>query len=450
MLKKIILILLICGLAVSGFAQKSKRKSPQKSPKSEYFTLLIDGEETPKERYCPGDPITFTFESVPTIDILNYCWKSTFSPDSICNTKPITLSFPTPNTFTVSLIIDFQADSIMTEVLSVPIVVDYIRTVLDTSVCQGKEISVSIDLLDSIVFYDYENVQSDILTPWDTIRSSVSGCDSLVRWHITMNPYILEEYKISSCDSVIWCDSILGDIIVKRPPDVEGDWETSIERIFEAKPPGVSCDTLKILKITIIDTPYVNIIFDQEAFCKGDDMSGSIELETNFTAFDWKFVDMDKDSTFTEYEKNIDIEYSGHYYVHAYMDTSLYDTLPGLRIVNCFRERDTLVEDCDLIIPNLITPDGDDTNEILGIKKLNPRRFNELTISDRWGKTVFHQKNYKCVFKNNDYENKEDAFSGLSQGGQKLPDGTYYYSFKYEKIPKPKKYTGTITILRKK
>jgi gliding motility-associated-like protein len=106
------------------------------------------------------------------------------------------------------------------------------------------------------------------------------------------------------------------------------------------------------------------------------------------------------------------------------------------------------VEDCDLIIPNVITPNGDGMNDVLGIKKLNPKRPNELTIYDRWGKTVFHQKNYKCVFKGNEYLNKEEAFEGLSQSGQKLPEGTYYYAFKYDAIPKVKKYTGTIVILR--
>jgi gliding motility-associated-like protein len=263
-----------------------------------------------------------------------------------------------------------------------------------------------------------------------------------------MNPYILKEHKISSCDSVTW-----GHIIVKRPPDKEGDYTETVDSVFRVEyPPNYccDCDTLKSLKVTIIDPDTVNFsfIFDQQAFCNGDDMGGSIELETNFTAFDWKFEDVDKDSLWTEFVKSIEIEYSGWYYVHAYMDTSLYDTLKDLRIVNCFFEDKILVEDCDLIIPNVITPNGDGTNDVLGIKKLNPKRENELTISDRWGKTVFHQKNYKCVFKAQKYENDEDAFAGISNWGQPLPDGTYYYAFKYAAIKKKKKYTGTIVILR--
>jgi gliding motility-associated-like protein len=118
--------------------------------------------------------------------------------------------------------------------------------------------------------------------------------------------------------------------------------------------------------------------------------------------------------------------------------------------VNCDTTAEKLVEDCPLVIPNVITPDGDDYNQWFAIKKLNPIRENELTIYDRWGKNVFQQKNYKCLFKKNDYFNKEGAFEGISRGGQKLPEGTYYYAFFYNAIPKKKArtYTGILTILR--
>jgi gliding motility-associated-like protein len=158
---------------------------------------------------------------------------------------------------------------------------------------------------------------------------------------------------------------------------------------------------------------------------------------------------VDRDSLWTEFEKSIEIQYSGWYYVHAYMDTSLYDTLTDLRIVNnCPLDLEILIKDCELIIPNVITPNGEDANDVLGIKRLNRKRPNELTIYDRWGKTVFHKEDDKCVFKNQKYENDEDAFAGISNWGQPLPDGTYYYAFKYAAIPKTKKYTGTIVILR--
>jgi len=442
MLKKTILLLLIGCIAISGFAQKNKRKANQKSPKNTYFIMLINGEETPAASYCPNDTIVFDFKSLdPNITDYTYCWKADYHVDTICNISPIFLSFPSVNNYKISLFFEIylENDSIVKDTLINTVNIDYIRTVLETNVCEGRNISVVNSFGDTLT---YTNVLGDILTPWDTLKSA-SGCDSLIRWHIIMDSYILEEYSISSCDSVIW-----GDIIVKRPLSSEGDYTTIVERLFYAENPDISCDTLKVLTITIIDTAHLEIIFDQDAFCSGEDMGGSIELETNFTAFDWTYLD--KDSLFTVYDKTINIEYPGYYRVLAYMNTSLYDTLPGLRIVNCFQIADTLVEDCPLIIPNVITPNGDGSNDVFGIKKLNPVRANEFSVYDRWGNRVFHQKNYKCIFKDNKYLNEEDAFAGISQSGQKLPDGTYFYAFKYESIPKDKRktYTGIIVILR--
>jgi gliding motility-associated-like protein len=441
MARKIILFLFIICVAVSAFAQKNKKKSPKNSPKSSYFVMLINGEEKPAASYCPEDSILFDFAVLDsTIKDYTYYWWDNFYNVNIHNTTPIKIAFPlVSDDYKVSIEFTIPTDSVdFIETLTTDINIDFIRTILDTSVCRGRNISVPTNTHGILTYTD---VQSDEYTPWDTLHS-VSGCDSLVRWHISMDPYITLEYKISSCDSVIW-----GDTVVKRPPNIGGDWETTIERIYYATDPDVSCDTLKSLKITIIDPPpYLQIQFDQDMFCSGDDMQGSITLETNFTAFNWTYLD--KDSTWTETEGSIEIEYPGYYHVHAYMDTSLYDTLRDLRIVNCFLEKDTLVEDCPLIIPNVITPNGDNQNEMLGIKKLNPVRENELTIYDRWGKVVFHQRNYKCIFKGSAYLNQEDAFKGISQGGQKLPEGTYYYAFKYASIPKTKKYTGTIVILR--
>jgi len=240
---------------------------------------------------------------------------------------------------------------------------------------------------------------------------------------------------------VIW-----GDPIYYKPPNMKGDTTYHITRFYPAANPDLGCDTLRTLHITIIDERKLTINFSQDEFCKGDDMKGDIKLETNFTAFDWLYKD--KDSTFTIYEKSFSISEPGYYYVKAYMDTSLYDTLTNLRIVCCSETADILVEDCPLIIPNVITPNGDKVNDWLGIKKLNLQRDNELIIYDRWGKNVFQQKNYRCLFKENKYYNVEEAFAGLSRGGQPLPEGTYYYVFKYHAIPKKKTYTGIFTILR--
>ena len=467
MVRKFILFFIICTLVVSGFAQKNKKNSISGDPKSDDFAMLINGDTIPAERYCPGDTILFDFIVLnPNIDKFTYCWEVNYYSISICDSKPIKLAFPItteyPNVsnYKVTLVLQYTLFNYitLTTTLTHTIYIDHIRTDLDTSVCQGRDITVPT-LKGNVTF---TNVQHDEYTRWDTL-SSVSGCDSLVRWHIIMDHYITHPYDISSCDSVVWGDgtnanSFPTQIIVRRPPDYVGDYTDTIQRVFFASDPDYSCDTLIKLKVTIIDTGKLVIKFDQDDFCKNDDMEGKIGLETNFTAFDWKYFSRENqvqpDSTWIgltdPYLDNI--TEPGFYHVYAYMDTSLYDTLDYIRIVatTCAMTKDTIVEDCKLVIPNVFTPNGDEANQYFGIKKLNLKRENELIIHDRWGKEVFRQKNYQCVYKSDGFHNTENAFDGHSRGGQKLPDGTYYYAFKYDAFPKKKAktYTGVVVILR--
>ena len=463
MFKKIILLLLISCIAVAGFAQKSKRKSLQKAPKSSYFTMMVNEKEAGEEAgtFCPDEPIDFHFTvnpDNPEIEIINRCWWNNFDYTENCSADTITLSFPnTLPTYRVSLTIIYEIPTdtvpfIDTVILSTLINIDFFPMIDTLWVCQGRNITVGDTTLIDV---------QDPISILDTLYSTVTGeCDTLVGWQILVYPYIDEEYSVSSCDSVVWGDgtdlrSKPPQIIIHRPPNHVEDWDTTVVRIFLADDSLSSCDTRVFLHVTIIGAGKLVLSFSQEDFCAGEDMGGDIKLETNFTAFDWRYVD--KDSTWTVFEPDITtlhetsifIEDPGEYEVLAYMDTSLYETLDYLRIVatTCAKRAKLLVEDCPLVIPNVITPGNDGINDILGIKKLNPIRENELTIYDRWGKKVYNQKNYQCVFKKGSYHNIDDAFAGISQGGRKLPDGTYYYAFKYASIPKSKTYTGIITIL---
>jgi len=447
MFRKIILLLIVSSIAVSGFAQKSKQKS-NTNPSNSYFRMLIDGEFTPAANYCPGDSITFDFVVLDPNITYTFCWYDNYYRDLICDVTPISFTFPVifsypeVNQYTVSIFFEIHTEGAPTifDTITTTVNIDYPRTIFNVAACQGRDITISTNTHGDLIF---PNIQTNQVTPWDTLQSA-SGCDSLVRWEITVEPYTIQRYEIISCGEVRW-----GDLVITRPPDYFGDYITEVERFFLAKNPDSACDTLKILTVTIIDEPELFLLFDQEAFCRGEEPLGVFELFTNFTAFDWVFYNKKRGTTFTIIESpNLEINEAGHYSVMAYMDTSLYKVLTDLRITNCFLSVDTLVEDCALIIPDIITPNGDGINDILGIRKLNLDRDNELTIYDRWGKSVFHQKNYKCIFKDQQYFNTEDAFAGLSRGGQKLPDGTYYYAFIYDAFPKKKTYSGTIVILR--
>jgi len=51
--------------------------------------------------------------------------------------------------------------------------------------------------------------------------------------------------------------------------------------------------------------------------------------------------------------------------------------------------------DMELIIPNVITPNGDGTNEMFTIQNLMNWEFRELTIFSRWGTIVYRSEDYQ-------------------------------------------------------
>ena len=106
----------------------------------------------------------------------------------------------------------------------------------------------------------------------------------------------------------------------------------------------------------------------------------------------------------------------------------------------------------DLRFPNVITPNGDGINDVWAIENLNTDinpedpdqyRHNELRISDRYGKVVYHVKNYDTWAKDGQVYVGSNAFTG-----ENLSDGVYYYSFSYKGKAITTTWHGSITIVR--
>lgn len=80
---------------------------------------------------------------------------------------------------------------------------------------------------------------------------------------------------------------------------------------------------------------------------------------------------------------------------------------------------------CPLIVPNVMTPNEDGTNDALIIANLEDFDKVELKIFNRWG---------ALIYENGAYQND---WKGIDKGGEPLNDGTYFYlvtpvSEKYE------------------
>lgn len=99
---------------------------------------------------------------------------------------------------------------------------------------------------------------------------------------------------------------------------------------------------------------------------------------------------------------------------------------------DCGRTRSEVVEvivECDVVIPNVITPNGDGFNDKFEIEGITYTP-NTVTIFNRWGQKVYEASNYKNQWNGGD-----------------VPDGTYFYEVVLT-AREDRKYTGSLTILR--
>lgn len=87
---------------------------------------------------------------------------------------------------------------------------------------------------------------------------------------------------------------------------------------------------------------------------------------------------------------------------------------------------DTFYIGADLYIPNLISPNGDNHNDVFEIIAL-PKN-SELRIFNRWGSRVYYSKNYDNLW-----------------AGSNEPDGVYYFELL---LPNFKVYKGWVEIIR--
>ncbi|WP_376776975.1 gliding motility-associated C-terminal domain-containing protein [Flavobacterium covae] len=83
----------------------------------------------------------------------------------------------------------------------------------------------------------------------------------------------------------------------------------------------------------------------------------------------------------------------------------------------------------EFVIYNHMTPNGDGNNDVFFIDGIDKFPNNSVEVYNRWGVLVYEAKGYN---------NNDRSFRGISSGRvtikqlEELPEGTYYYMFKYE------------------
>ncbi len=88
----------------------------------------------------------------------------------------------------------------------------------------------------------------------------------------------------------------------------------------------------------------------------------------------------------------------------------------------------TVTIECDIIVPNVFTPNGDGQNDRFEIEGILSTT-NTVKVFNRWGQLVFETNNYRNNW-----------------GAVGIPEGTYFYEVIVDRHDEP--YTGHLTILR--
>ncbi|WP_343535325.1 InlB B-repeat-containing protein [Pedobacter sp.] len=89
-------------------------------------------------------------------------------------------------------------------------------------------------------------------------------------------------------------------------------------------------------------------------------------------------------------------------------------------------EREVLIHtagNTQLLVTQALSPNGDGINDVFVIEGIKAYPENQVKIMNRGGMKVYEQKGYN---------NTNVVFAGKSSGGDKLPDGTYYYSIEFK------------------
>jgi gliding motility-associated-like protein len=88
----------------------------------------------------------------------------------------------------------------------------------------------------------------------------------------------------------------------------------------------------------------------------------------------------------------------------------------------------------DIVVPNIITPNDDGTNDIFLIKTAGIKTY-DLLIVNRWGNTVFVSHDPAVI-----WDGKTD--------GKPVDEGVYFYKLKASSASKEYNYQGNVTVVR--
>ncbi|MFZ6050590.1 nidogen-like domain-containing protein [Halocola ammonii] len=241
---------------------------------------------------------------------------------------------------------------------------------------------------------------------------------------------------IIDTDNTLICDGTSAELVLTGEIDGEIEWSTNeSSNSILVDESGEYCVTVSnecesaedCINITIAEDPTVEITNDDFILCAGDPQSINTTASGSFGGiYIWTASFMEEPFTqtgesFTVFSDDIPQDALGGPITYMV-------TISG----PCGSDSDEILVTpvvCNVVIPNIISPNNDNKNEGFYIEGIEYFSSVQLKIFDRWGKEVFSDDNYS----------NDDAWEAEDQN-----EGTYYYTL----VLPTEEFSGYITVVR--
>jgi len=162
---------------------------------------------------------------------------------------------------------------------------------------------------------------------------------------------------------------------------------------------GNECERYDSVLIEVLPDISTDFIVNKVYDCYSHPRVELFNTSVNSNTYEWTFGDgqsATEDST-----------------VHIYEEPGLYTVrLNASNEGQCQKSKEEEIQIADIYVPNVITPNGDDKNDVF--KVLTDARV-DLKIFNRWGKILYEDPDYRNNWNGND-----------------VPSGTYFYEIQLE------------------
>lgn len=245
-------------------------------------------------------------------------------------------------------------------------------------------------LTDEIIVGD--NPVNNFRMPIDTIICEKSS------YIVTLNIPI-------NTTTIVWNDGVIGSV-----RSVTGT------NVYSTIANNVGCLKQSSYRVDVKPLPVVNLGPDI-TLCN----SKTIVLKASYPGASYLWNDNTTDSTLLANAAKV-------YWVEALYNQCTYRDSIEVKYVKC---------DCNTVVPNAFSPNGDGINEGFGPKmECVPAQY-QMSIFNRYGQVIFETKDYTKTWDG-------------TLNGKPMPVGTYYYVLNYFNpgLAIPERFAGSITIIR--